>query len=167
MAIELRDATENELSTIMEIYNDAVLNTTAIWNDTLVDLDNRKDWFAARKQRGFPVIVAVKDGVVAGYASYGDWRAFDGYRHTREHSVYVHKGARGSGIGKLLMQAVIEHASGNDVHVLIGAIEAENTASIRLHESLGFRAVGRFSEVGTKFGRWLDLTCMELKLPVS
>ena len=167
MAIELRDATENELSAIMEIYNDAVLNTTAIWNDTLVDLDNRKDWFAARKQRGFPVIVAVKDGVVAGYASYGDWRAFEGYRHTREHSVYVHKDARGSGIGKLLMQAVIEHASGNDVHVLIGAIEAENTASIRLHESLGFRTVGRFSEVGTKFGRWLDLTCMELKLPVN
>lgn len=167
MAIELRDATENELSAIMEIYNDAVLNTTAIWNDTLVDLDNRKDWFAARKQRGFPVIVAVKDGVVAGYASYGDWRAFEGYRHTREHSVYVHKDARGSGIGKLLMQAVIEHASGNDVHVLIGAIEAENTASIRLHESLGFRVVGRFSEVGTKFGRWLDLTCMELKLPVN
>ena len=167
MAIELRDATENELSAIMEIYNDAVLTTTAIWNDTLVDLNNRMEWFAARKQRGFPVIVAVKDGVVAGYASYGDWRAFDGYRHTREHSVYVHKDARGSGIGKLLMQAVIEHATGNDVHVLIGAIEAENTASIRLHESLGFRVVGRFSEVGTKFGRWLDLTCMELKLPVN
>jgi phosphinothricin acetyltransferase len=167
MAIELRDATENELSAIMEIYNDAVLTTTAIWNDTLVDLDNRKDWFAARKQRGFPVIVAVKDGVVAGYASYGDWRAFEGYRHTREHSIYVHKDARGSGIGKLLMQAVIEHASGNDVHVLIGAIESENTASIRLHESLGFRVVGRFSEVGTKFGRWLDLTCMELKLPLN
>lgn len=167
MAIELRDATENELSAIMEIYNDAVLTTTAIWNDTLVDLNNRMEWFAARKQRGFPVIVAVKDGVVAGYASYGDWRAFDGYRHTREHSVYVHKDARGSGIGKLLMQAVIEHATGNDVHVLIGAIEAENTASIRLHESLGFRVAGRFSEVGTKFGRWLDLTCMELKLPVA
>ncbi|CVI58909.1 MULTISPECIES: GNAT family N-acetyltransferase [Agrobacterium] len=164
MSVQLRDATVDDLSGVMEIYNDAVANTTAIWNDVLVDLENRKEWFAARTSRGFPVIVAILDGKVAGYASYGDWRAFDGYRHTREHSVYVHKDARGHGIGKKLMQALIDHASGNDVHVLIAAIEAENTASIRLHESLGFRVVGRFSEVGTKFGRWLDLTCMELKL---
>lgn len=164
MTVELRDATVDDLSGIMEIYNDAVLNTTAIWNDVLVDLENRKEWFAARKSRGFPVIVAILDGKVAGYASYGDWRAFDGYRHTREHSVYVQKDARGHGIGKKLMQALIDHAAGNDVHVLIAAIEAENIASIRLHESLGFRVVGRFSEVGSKFGRWLDLTCMELKL---
>ncbi|KXG88053.1 GNAT family N-acetyltransferase [Agrobacterium bohemicum] len=167
MTIELRDATAEDLPGIMDIYNDAVLNTTAIWNDILVDIENRKEWFKLRKDRGFPVIVAVKDGAVAGYASYGDWRAFDGYRHTREHSIYVQKDARGSGIGKLLMQALIDHAANNDVHVLIGAIEAENTASIRLHEALGFRVVGRFSEVGTKFGRWLDLTCMELKLPVA
>lgn len=100
MTVELRDATVDDLSGIMEIYNDAVVNTTAIWNEVVVDLDNRKDWFVARKSRGFPVIVAVLDGKVAGYASYGDWRAFDGYRHTREHSVYVHKDARGHGIGK-------------------------------------------------------------------
>ena len=167
MTIELRDATAYDRPGIMDIYNDAVLNTTAIWNDILVDIENRKEWFKLRKDRGFPVIVAVKDGAVAGYASYGDWRAFDGYRHTREHSIYVQKDARGSGIGKLLMQALIDHAANNDVHVLIGAIEAENTASIRLHEALGFRVAGRFSEVGTKFGRWLDLTCMELKLPVA
>lgn len=164
MTIELRDATISDLPAIMDIYNDAVLNTTAIWNDVLVDLDNRKEWFKARKDRGFPVIVAIKDGAVVGYASYGDWRAFDGYRHTREHSIYVHKDGRGAGIGKLLMQALIDHAKGNDVHVLIGAIESENVASIRLHEAMGFRIAGRFSEVGTKFGRWLDLTCMELKL---
>ncbi|SCX28418.1 N-acyltransferase YncA [Agrobacterium sp. DSM 25558] len=166
MTTELRDATVDDLPGIMEIYNDAVLNTTAIWNEILVDLENRKEWFKLRKDRGFPVIVAIKDGAVAGYASYGDWRAFDGYRHTREHSIYVHKDARGAGLGKLLMQALIDHAKNNDVHVLIGAIESENTASIRLHETLGFRVAGRFSEVGTKFGRWLDLTCMELKLPL-
>ncbi|SCX18962.1 GNAT family N-acetyltransferase [Agrobacterium rosae] len=167
MTTELRDATVDDLPGIMEIYNDAVLNTTAIWNEILVDLENRKEWFNIRKDRGFPVIVAIKDGAVAGYASYGDWRAFDGYRHTREHSIYVHKNARGAGLGKSLMQALIDHAKTNDVHVLIGAIESENTASIRLHEALGFRVAGRFSEVGTKFGRWLDLTCMELKLPAA
>ncbi len=167
MTIQLRDATVEDLLGIMDIYNDAVLNTTAIWNEIVVDLDNRKEWFKARKDRGFPVIVAVMDGKVTGYASYGDWRAFDGYRHTREHSIYVHKDARGLGLGKQLMQALIDHARSNDVHVLIGAIESENLASIRLHEAMGFRIAGRFSEVGTKFGRWLDLTCMELKLPLG
>lgn len=167
MTIELRDATVEDLPGIMEIYNDAVLNTTAIWNEIVVDLANRKEWFKARMDRSFPVIVAIREGEVAGYASYGDWRAFDGYRHTREHSIYVHKDARGLGLGKQLMQALINHAASNDVHVLIGAIESENVASIRLHEAMGFRIAGRFSEVGTKFGRWLDLTCMELKLPVA
>lgn len=165
MTIELRDATPDDLPGIMEIYNDAVLNTTAIWNDVLVDLENRKEWFKARKERGFPVIVAVREGVVVGYASYGDWRAFDGYRHTREHSIYVHKDARGAGLGKRLMLALIEHAKTNGVHVLIGAIESANVASIRLHEQLGFRVAGQYSEVGRKFDRWLDLTSMELKLP--
>lgn len=161
----VRDATEADLPTIMEIYNDAVANTTAIWNEVLVDLDNRKDWFAARRARGFPVLVAEVEGRVAGYASYGDWRAFDGYRHTVEHSVYVHRDFRGLGIGRLLMQELIARAASNGVHVMIAAIESENAASIRLHEKLGFRIAGKFSEVGTKFGRWLDLTCMEFKVP--
>jgi L-amino acid N-acyltransferase len=160
----VRDATEADLPIIMEIYNDAVANTTAIWNDVLVDLQNRKEWFAARKAKGFPVLVAELDGKVAGYASYGDWRAFDGYRHTVEHSVYVHRDARGGGIGRLLMQELIARAASNGMHVMIAAIESENDASIRLHEKLGFRIAGKFSEVGTKFGRWLDLTCMELKV---
>ena len=160
----IRDAVEADLPVIMEIYNDAVANTTAIWNEVLVDLDNRRAWLNARRERGFPVIVATIDGAVAGYASYGDWRAFDGYRHTVEHSVYVHREARGGGIGKRLMQELIARAASNGVHVMIAAIESENTASIALHERLGFRVAGKFSEVGTKFGRWLDLTCMELKI---
>ena len=163
----IRDATEADLPAILEIYNDAVANTTAIWNETLVDLANRRDWFAARQARGFPVLVADEDGVVKGYASYGDWRAFDGYRHTVEHSVYVQKDQRGGGIGRLMMQALIARATQARLHVMIAGIESENTASIRLHESLGFTTVGRFSEVGQKFGRWLDLTCMELRIPVA
>jgi phosphinothricin acetyltransferase len=162
--ILVRDATEADLPIILEIYNDAVANTTAIWNDVLVDLPNRKEWFAARKARGFPVLVAETDGQVAGYASYGDWRAFDGYRHTVEHSVYVHREARGGGIGRMLMQELIARAASNGVHVMIAAIESENAASIRLHEKLGFHVAGKFSEVGIKFGRWLDLTCMALKV---
>ncbi len=165
MDITIRDAAEADLPGIMDIYNDAVANTTAIWNEAVVDLDNRKAWFAARRERGFPVLVASRGKQVIGYASYGDWRAFDGYRHTVEHSVYVHKDARGTGTGKRLLKALIDRASFNGVHVMIAGIEAENAASIKLHEKLGFRIVGRFSEVGIKFGRWLDLTCMELKVP--
>lgn len=161
----IRDAAEADLSAIRDIYNHAVEHTTAIWNETLVDLDNRLEWFRMRKSRGFPVIVAEMDGKVAGYASYGDWRAFDGYRHTVEHSVYVDKDCRGAGIGEKLMRALIERASAGDIHVMIAGIEAENTASVRLHEKLGFRIAGTFSEVGIKFGRWLDLTCMELRVP--
>lgn len=160
----IRDATEADLPAIRDVYNHAVEHTTAIWNETLVDLDNRKEWFAARKSKGFPVIVAEKEGRVAGYASYGDWRAFDGYRHTVEHSVYVEKDCRGFGIGERLMRELILRAAKGNIHVMIAGIEAENTASIRLHEKLGFRVVGTFSEVGIKFGRWLDLTCMELRV---
>jgi phosphinothricin acetyltransferase len=165
MNITIRDAVEPDLPGILDIYNDAVANTTAIWNEALVDLENRRSWFTARRERGFPVLVALQSREVVGYASYGDWRTFDGFRHTVEHSVYVRSDVRGAGAGRRLMQALVERASFNGIHVMVGCIEAENTASIRLHEKLGFRAVGRFSEVGIKFGRWLDLTCMELKLP--
>lgn len=165
MDITIRDATEGDLPGIMDIYNDAVVNTTAIWNEAVVDLDNRTAWFAARRERGFPVLVALRGKQVIGYASYGDWRAFDGYRHTVEHSIYVRSDTRGTGTGGKLMKALIDRASFNGVHVMIAGIEAENTASIKLHEKFGFRTVGRFSEVGIKFGRWLDLTCMELKVP--
>ena len=163
-AILVRDATEADLPAIRDIYNHAVEHTTAIWNETVVDLPNRVEWFKVRQARGFPVLVAVKDGVVAGYASYGDWRAFEGFRHTVEHSVYVEKDHQGAGIGKLLMQALIERAAANGIHVMIAGIEAGNAASIGLHEKLGFRNGGTFYEVGTKFGRWLDLTFMELRV---
>lgn len=163
-SITIRDATEADLEAIRDIYNHAVEHTTAIWNEVLIDTDNRRAWLELRRAKGFPVLVAERDGQVAGYASYGDWRAFDGYRHTVEHSVYVDKDCRGAGIGKLLMQALIEHARANGKHVMIAAIEAENTASIALHERLGFRLVGIHREVGQKFGRWLDLAMMELKL---
>lgn len=161
----VRAAVESDLPIILEIYNDAVLNTTAIWNETLVDLDNRKAWLLDRQSKGFPVLVSVNnEGQVTGYASFGDWRAFEGYRHTVEHSVYVHKTARGGGIGKMLMLALIEKARELGKHVMVAGIESGNEASIRLHEKLGFQAVGHLPEVGTKFGKWLDLTFMQIVL---
>lgn len=161
----VRAAVESDLPIILEIYNDAVLNTTAIWNETLVDIDNRKAWLLDRQSKSFPVLVSVNDeGHVTGYASFGDWRAFDGYRQTVEHSVYVHKTARGGGIGKVLMLALIEKARELGKHVMVAGIESGNEASIHLHERLGFQAVGYLPEVGTKFGKWLDLTFMQIVL---
>jgi phosphinothricin acetyltransferase len=160
----VRDAEEGDLPGILAIYNDAVLNTTAIWNEAPVDLDNRRSWLAERRQRGFPVLVAVTGDHVAGYASFGDWRAWDGYRHTVEHSVYVYRGARGQGIGRQLMVPLIDRARAGGKHVMIAAIEAGNEPSLRLHDRLGFRRVGLLAEVGTKFGRWLDLAFLQLTL---
>lgn len=161
----IRAAVESDAEIIAEIYNDAVLNTTAIWNENRIDVANRIAWINSRQQAGFPVIVATaKDDTVLGYASYGDWRPWDGYRHTVEHSVYVHKDVRGKGAGAALMQGLIQLAREAGKHVMVAAIESENAASIALHKKLGFIESGRMTEVGTKFGRWLDLTFLQLRL---
>jgi L-amino acid N-acyltransferase len=161
----ITDASEADLPGILAIYNDAVEFTTAIWNETLVDLANRRAWLVERTAAGFPVLVA-RDaaGEVLGYASYGAWRPHDGYKHTVEHSVYVRADQRGQGLGPLLMQALIERARAADLHVMVAAIESENATSIRLHQRLGFVTTGQMPQVGRKFGRWLDLTFMQLIL---
>ena len=161
----IRDATETDLPALRDIFNDAVLNTTAIWMDNVVDLANRQAWFAARAQQGYPILVAENaDGEVVGYASFGDWRPFDGFCHTVEHSVYIRADQRGKGLGPQLLTALIERAKACDKHVMVAAIESGNAASIGLHQRLGFTITGQMPQVGCKFGRWLDLTFMQLIL---
>ncbi|GAB2706136.1 phosphinothricin acetyltransferase [Microbacterium marinum] len=161
----IRDARPVDAERIAEIYNDAVQHTTAIWNDETVDAANRRGWIADRQAHGFPVIVAVDaDDDVLGYASFGPWRAFDGYRHTVEHSVYVRGDQRGAGLGPALMAELVERARQRGTHVMVAGIDAENAGSIRLHERMGFAATGTLRQVGMKFGRWLDLTFMQLVL---
>jgi L-amino acid N-acyltransferase YncA len=162
--MDIRDAVEADMDAVAAIYNDAVLNTTAIWNDKTVDAANRLAWLADRSRAGYPVLVAVDRGEVVGYASFGDWRAFDGYRHTIEHSVYVRTDQHGKGIGKALMLALIDRARMIGKHVMVAGIEAGNTGSIRLHEKLGFEHNGVLKQVGMKFGKWLDLAFMQLTL---
>ena len=165
MSYSIVDANEANLPGILAIYNDAVLNTTAIWNETLVDLANRRTWLLERQAQGFPVLVVQQAGEVLGYATYGPWRPHDGYKHSVEHSVYVRRDQRGQGLGLRLMQALIERARAANLHVMIAAIETENASSIRLHERLGFITTGQMPQVGRKFERWLDLTFMQLILP--
>lgn len=163
--MDIRDATPADIPGITRIYNDAVLNTTAIWNEVEVDEANRAAWLGDRNKAGYPVLVAIdSEGMVAGYASFGDWRAWDGYRHTVEHSVYVRADGRGKGVGAAMMTVLIERARGCGKHVMVAGIEAENEASLRLHERLGFEKTGHLKQVGTKFGRWLDLAFLQLTL---
>lgn len=160
----IQDAGEVHLEGIAAIYNDAVLHSTAIWNDRTVDIAERSAWLADRTSAGFPVLVAVDEGDVVGYASYGPWRAFDGFRHTVEHSVYVRGDQRGKGLGRALMEALVSRARSSGVHVMVAAVERGNAGSIRLHEQLGFRHAGVVEQVGAKFGRWLDLAFLQLVL---
>ncbi len=164
MTAIIRPAAETDLNAILAIYNDAVARTTAIWNDQPVDLANRRAWFAARTAQGFPVLVAEEDALTVGYGSFGDFRPFDGYRFTVEHSVYVAEGVRRRGIASALLASLEERARTMGKHVMVGGIAADNEASLKLHARLGFVEVGRMPEVGFKFDRWLDLVLMQKTL---
>jgi len=162
--ISIRDARPADAAAILPIHNHAVLSTTAVWNEGESDLAGREAWLAARAAAGFPVLVAEIGGAVAGYASFGDFRAWDGYRFTVEHSVYVDPARHRAGVGRALLEALIERARVMGKHAMIAGIEARNEGSIALHQALGFREVGRLPQVGTKFGRWLDLVFLQLIL---
>jgi phosphinothricin acetyltransferase len=157
-------AGEAHLPGILAIYNHAVVTTTAIWNDAVVDLENRRQWWRGRTEAGFPILVAVAAGEVLGYASYGPFRPFDGYRQTVEHSVYVAESARRRGVARALMGALEAEARRAGMHVMLGGIAGDNAASLRLHKELGFAETARMPEVGQKFGRFLDLVFMQKML---
>jgi phosphinothricin acetyltransferase len=164
MSIMVRPAGEADLPAILAIYNDAVVNTTAIWNDTVADAANRRAWFEGRQRQNYPVFVAAEGEAVVGYASFGDFRAFDGYRFTVENSVYVRPEARRRGVASALLPALIARARELGKHVMVAGIAGDNEISIRLHARHGFVESARMPEVGTKFGRWLDLVFMQRKL---
>ncbi len=160
--LETRAAKEDDLPALLTIYNEIIANSTAIYRDASTTLEERLAWFRARAAAGFPVLIADRGGEVLGFASYGDWRgAFPGYRHTVEHSVHIAAAARGSGAGAALMGHLLDLAREAGVHVMVGAVDADNAASLHFHDKLGFARAAHFHEVGRKFGRWLDLVFVE------
>jgi L-amino acid N-acyltransferase YncA len=154
-------AARAQLPEILAIYNEVIRNTTAVYSDSEVTLEERQRWFDAKAAHGFPVLVAGDSSGVLGFATFGEFRGWPCYRHSVEHSVHVRADSRRRGVGRALVLALLEAAVKMQKHVMIGGIDAENVTSIALHENLGFKVVGHFHEVGFKFGRWLDLKFMQ------
>jgi L-amino acid N-acyltransferase YncA len=153
----IRPAVESDVPAILNIYNQIVATSTAIYNDQPVTLDDRLTWFHSRTRSGYPIVIAEVEEKVAGYASFGDFRSWPGYRFSVEHTVHIDHAHRGKGIGKQLLLTLIPIAQSLGKHAMVGGVDAENTVSIHLHESLGFQRVAHFREIGYKFDHWLDL----------
>lgn len=164
MTLIIRDALLADAAGILPIYNFAVAETTAIFDTRPSDLAGREAWLTKRQEDGFPVLVAEIDGTIAGFASFGEFRAWNGFRSTVEHSIYVDPAQHRLGIGRALLVALVDRARSGGWHAMIAGVAADNAGSIALHHGLGFREVGRIPEVAEKFGQWLDLVFLQLVL---
>jgi L-amino acid N-acyltransferase len=150
---------------ILDIFNDAIVNSTALYDYRPRAAASMVPWFEAKAKGRYPVIgVEDSDGTLMGFASYGSFRAWPAYKYSVEHSVYVDARFRGRGLGRVLLREIIAAAQAQDYHVMVGGIDAANAVSIRLHESLGFTHSGTIRQAGFKFGRWLDLAFYQLIL---
>ena len=160
--MKMRPARREDLPGILEIYNDAVLKTTASYDYEPRTLEHRTTWFEDRTREQYPIFVAENEAKqVVGWSALNPFHTRMGYRFTAENSVYVAASERGKGIGKLLMEPLITGAKKRGLHAIIAVIDAENEPSIRLHAHFGFEKVGLFKEVGFKFDRWLNVVYME------
>ena len=150
---------------ILAIFNEAILNSTALYDYQARTEESMVRWFDTKAKGGFPVVGAVdQSGELLGFASYGTFRAWPAYKYSVEHSIYVAAAHRGRGMGKLLLQELIQCARQQQYHSLIGGIDSQNRASIELHKRFGFSRAATLREVGFKFGRWLDLEFYQLIL---
>jgi L-amino acid N-acyltransferase len=162
--VDIRHATADDLPGMLAIYNDVVATSTAIYRDDPMPATEYQAWWRTRIGQGYPVLVAADGAAILGLASFGDFRAWPGYRFTVEHSVHVRADQRGHGIGSQLMRDLIGEAEQRGKHVMIAGVDADNAASLRFHARLGFERVAHFREVGFKFGRWLDLVFLQRTL---
>ena len=159
-----RQAEDRDLPQLLEIYNDIILTTTAVYEYKPHTLEMRRQWLETKREQGFPVFVAEEGKEIVGFSSFGPFRNWAAYKYSVENSVYVSKQRRGQGIGKLLLPPLIGEAKRLDLHTIVASIDATNESSLRLHRSFGFKDVAHFKEVGYKFGRWLDLKFLQLIL---
>jgi phosphinothricin acetyltransferase len=160
----IRDAESEDVEAITAIQNAFIRSAAIEWTDVEYSVDERRAWLESQRAAGYPVLVAVVDGEVVGWASFGDFRdirRWPGYRFTVEHTIHVRHDQWGRGIGRQLIDRLVERGTALGFHVMVAAIDGENTASLTFHERVGFVEVARMPQVGTKFGRWLDLVLLQ------
>lgn len=160
--MKIRNANETDLPQMLDIYNEIIANTTAVFQYDPHTLDMRREWFAQKQKEGFPVFVAEENNEMAGFSTIGAFRNWQAYKYSVENSIYVRAGQRGKGIGKLLLQPLINASKQMGMHTIIAGIDASNETSIALHQQFGFVEVAYFKEVAYKFDRWLDLKFLQL-----
>lgn len=160
----IREAAEKDLADILEIYNDAILNTTAVYDYQAHTLAERTQWYEKKQQEGYPLLVFEKNGKAVAFATFGPFRAWPAYQYTIEHSVYVHKDYRGEGIATKLLQELINIANARGYATLVAGIDAGNSISVKMHEKMGFQYSGVIKRAGYKFNEWLDLAFYQFDL---
>lgn len=162
--IEIRDATMDDAEAIRAIYNDAVLNTTAVFDYAAREPQAQRDWMAMKAEQKMPVLVAVEGATVVGYSSFGQFRPWPAFLYCVENAIYIAPNQRGKGIGQTLLGALIRVATERGFRSMVAGITAENTASLHLHEKMGFQRTGLIKDSGWKFDRWLDLVFLQRML---
>ena len=162
--MEILDAVEADLEKITEIYNDVIRTSTAVFSDAPVTVEDRVAWWKARVAQGYPVLVARDEDGVAGFATFGDFRAWPGYRFTVEGTIHIDASVRRRGVGAALMEVLIQRARAAGKHVMVAGVDEANIASLRFLEGNGFERAGQLREVGHKFDRFLDLVFLQYTL---
>ena len=169
MSVTIRPCTDADVQATADLFNQLLPTTTVAWTDAPMTAEESAALLAEHRELGFPVLVAVEADsggreLVVGVAHYGYFRntaRFEGYRFSVEHSIHVRTDRRGAGIGRVLLNALMDEARAAGVHVMVGAVDADNEDSLRFHEHMGFVEVARMPETGFKFGRWLDLVLVQ------
>ena len=162
MKITLRPYKIEDTQAILDIINFNILHSTALYDYTIRSFEQQKNILEEKIRKGFPVLVAELDGIAVGFGMYSEFRFREAYKFTVEHSVYVNDNHHGKGIGKLLLQELIQLANNQKLHTMIAVIDAENQSSVEFHEKFGFKTVGIIKESGYKFDRWLHSVFMQL-----
>ena len=162
MAINIRPYKTDDTQTILDIVNHNILHSTSLYDYNIRSYEQQKTILEEKINKNFPVIVAELDGIVVGFGMYSEFRFREAYQFTVEHSVYVSEDFHGNGVGKQLLQELINLARKQKINTIIGVIDSENQGSVIFHEKFGFKTVGIIKESGYKFDRWLDSVLMQL-----